>query len=66
MHVAAKRALEEIDIRSKGIGGNVTGDKNAVMSRISHVSTQLDYEILQTLFCAGVLIRVIPFRVIFF
>jgi hypothetical protein len=56
MHIAAKRALEEIDIRSKGVGGNVTGDKNVIMWRISHVSTRLDYESLQTSFSAGILI----------
>jgi hypothetical protein len=66
MHIAAKRALEEIDIRSKGTGGRVTEDKNVVMSRISHVSTQLDYEIPKTSICAEVLIRVNLFRVISF
>jgi hypothetical protein len=45
MHLAAKRALEELDSRSKGIGGSAAQDKNTIMSRISHVSTRLDCEI---------------------
>jgi hypothetical protein len=56
MQTAAKRALEEIDIRSKGIGGNVTEDKIVMMSRISQVSTGLEYKIPQTdvLLCRSV------------
>jgi hypothetical protein len=47
MQIAAKQALKELDLQNKGIGGNVTGDKNVIMSRISRVSTLLDYEIMQ-------------------
>jgi hypothetical protein len=44
MNVAAKRALEEIENRSRR-----TQDKSLIMSRIAHVSTGLDCVILQSL-----------------
>ena len=38
MNVVAKRALEEIEHRSK-----MTQDNNMIMSRIAYVSTQFDH-----------------------
>jgi hypothetical protein len=45
MQLVAKQALEELRSHIRENGGDATQDESMIMTRISHVSTRLDYKV---------------------